>query len=377
MQLRLLGLSAAGAGHEGEVLSCAFTPDSQFVLTSGWDGMLKLWDVRLGTAVSGLAADQRPLSACSVSPTDGSWFAANMDGLLGQWEAHSQQRLAWFLAHTRPVSALRFSPDGRQLVSASWDGQLLLWSPEQLGHSGLLGQHADIIAGCAFVPDGRRLVSWSYDGTICWWDVRQQVRLRCLSGHTERITAGDVSPDARWLATGARDGQVKLWDLETGNELLSLSHGQGIRACLFLLDALSLLVVEADGRLTLHTLPEGTVQAELTLGLPVQCAARAPSGELVVLGSSEGRVAFLCLPGFDQRPLVAAARRWFGERPGLWRRLLGRRKLQPYYRCTCPVCRHAFDLSEPQSRSTCPACQRALRICLILEAPVPLAAGRT
>ena len=73
--LRLLGISPAAAGHEGDIFACAFSPDSNFVLTSGWDGFLKLWDVRLGTSVSGFRADGRPLSACAVSPDGQQWLS--------------------------------------------------------------------------------------------------------------------------------------------------------------------------------------------------------------------------------------------------------------------------------------------------------------
>jgi WD40 repeat protein len=370
--LRLLGPSPAAVKHDGDVLACAFSPDSAFVLTAGWDGFLRLWDVNLGTPVAGVQADTRPVSACAVSPDGAHWLSGSLDGLLGRWEATTQERVSLFLAHTRPVSGLRFAPDGGLLATASWDRGLTVWPARQPGQGRPLGSHGDIVAGCAFTPDGKQLVSWSYDGTACAWDVARGCLAVEMKGHADRVTAGGVSPDGRWLVTGSRDGAVKLWALEDGREAKTfVGPAQEVRACLFLRDAESVVVVRTGGRLTVHGMPDLDVRSELETGLAVQCADVAPSGALLALGCGDGRLCLVAVEGFDTAPLAITATEERRPSTGLLRRLLGQ-KARPtaVYLCTCPACRQSFELPRTagEEPAACPGCRRRVRICVVTPA---------
>ena len=55
-QLRLMTGEAEAGGHGGEVFTIAFAPDGDLVLSGGWDGHLRLWDVHSGAQVTALAA---------------------------------------------------------------------------------------------------------------------------------------------------------------------------------------------------------------------------------------------------------------------------------------------------------------------------------
>ena len=125
--LRLEDAACLG-GHEGDVLACAYTPDSSCLLSAGWDGKLQLWDAAQGAFVDQIPVSDKPLSACTVSPDGKFWLVGTMDGLLARWDAHVRHQLSIFLAHTRPISALVFSPDGQQLASSSWDRNVSLWN---------------------------------------------------------------------------------------------------------------------------------------------------------------------------------------------------------------------------------------------------------
>src|SRR5581483_12291532 len=61
--------------HEGEVFSCCYTPDGAFVLSAGWDGHLRLWEVSSGAHLTALKVGNKPLSACAVSPDGKRWVA--------------------------------------------------------------------------------------------------------------------------------------------------------------------------------------------------------------------------------------------------------------------------------------------------------------
>src|SRR6202043_1942061 len=49
----------------GEISTCCYSPDGQFVLSGGWDGTLRLWDVSAQRMVASIKVGAKPLSACA------------------------------------------------------------------------------------------------------------------------------------------------------------------------------------------------------------------------------------------------------------------------------------------------------------------------
>jgi WD40 repeat protein len=357
---------AADAGEAGaDVFACVYTRDSEHVLSAGWDGWLRLWETAQGRQTDALSVGPKPLSACAVSADGKRWLSGSMDGMLGCWDAAGHDRLSVFLAHTRPISAIVPAPDGHALATASWDGHVTLWTAGREGDSRQLVGHTDIVAGCCFTPDSRVLFSWGHDGTVRQWDVVRARSLAVWKGHVDRVTAGAVSPDGRWFASGGRDRHVKLWDVQEGSAVQTLRVGAEVRACLFLLDGESLLVVDGDGRVSLHTVPALEEEVKVGTGLPVLCAALAPNGSQLALGCSNGLVHLVEVEGHDSTPLTVTPTASQKTTATLFQRLLGRSRTTAVYLCTCPACHRSFELTVSGQTAPCPGCRRRLRVCAV------------
>jgi WD40 repeat protein len=346
------------------VFCCTFTHDGGYVLSGGWDGYLRLWESTSGAQAGAFQASHKPISACAASPDGKHLVSGCLEGFLIRWDTASHERVSKFLAHSRPLSAIRYAQNGNMLATASWDRSVILWdlSRERDGHT--LGEHDDIVAGCRFIPGGRLLLSWSHDRTLSIWDVAATQQLACLRSHSDRVTAGAVSPDGTKAASGSRDQTLKLWDVQTQREAASCDLAAEVKACCFLLDGQSLLAVDAHGRITVHSIPELEIRAELATRLPVQCADLAPSGGRIALGCENGQVRLVALEGFESAPLFVTATRTSKRTATALQRLFGRHKVVHAYLCTCPVCRQAIELPDtnPARPLPCPGCKRQLRI---------------
>ena len=362
-----------GAKHEGEISSCAFGPESMFVLSGGWDGYVRLWETTTGAHVSGLQVGVKPVSSCGISPDGKQWLSGTLEGMLARWDALTHEQVSTFLAHTRPISAITFSVDGRLLATASWDRSIILWNAAREREGRTLTGHSDIVAGCRFTPDGRMLVSWSHDGTLRTWDPIRARGLATLTGHGDRILSAGISPDSRWVVSGSRDGLVKLWDLVTGKETASATQFEEIRGCLFLVDAKHLITVDGPGTLRMYSVPGLQAEGELATQLPIQCAELAPSGAVVALGSSNGRVSMVAIEGFDSAPLVVTASQVNRRTQTTLQKLMGKSNLKQTHLCRCPVCRQTFELtgSVPTQEVACPSCHRKLLISAVVPMQEP------
>jgi WD40 repeat protein len=366
---RLKPIGIGPAGHHGEVFACAFSPDSRYIVSGGWDAHLRIWDSVTGHQFAGFQVGSKPVSACAFSPDGTRLYAGSLDGFLSQWDAVNYYQVSTFVGHPRPISAITFAPDEKLVATASWDRTIVLrdLSDERQGRT--LHGHSDIISGCCFTPDGKSLLSWSYDGGLSLWTLAQSQKPIQLTTHADRITAASLSPDGRWTASGSRDGKLTLCNIEARREVCSHAVEGEVRACLFLRDGKSLVVINQEGRLSCLTIPDMEIQEEFHTDLRIQCAALAPAGNTIALGCDDGQVRLVALDDFDSVPLVVNLARQTRRSCTRLQRILGKSTVTHVYHCTCPVCRHPLELpvANPGDTSICSGCRRSLRVGTLLS----------
>jgi hypothetical protein len=202
-------------GHKHLVSSAAFSADGSRVLTTSWDGTVRLWDSETG---------------------------AGLISLVG---------------HTGWINGAAFSPDGTRIVTASWDktagvgrknrrcscdplrphcsGERRVVQPRrradrdrvQRRHGASLGRPDRATARDPLrthrhgdhgrIKFGRsRILTASFDGTARLWDGSSGAILATLSGHTALLWRARFSPDGAHVVTASDDGTARLWDAETG-----------------------------------------------------------------------------------------------------------------------------------------------------------------
>ena len=165
-------------GHLGPVVSTAFSPDSQRVVTGSDDGTARMWDVATG------------------------------------------KELLIFRGHTDAVTAVAFSPDGKLVISGSQDRTAKIWEAVSGKELFSLAGHTAGIRCVAFSPDGQRFATGGKDAVAKIWNLRSRQELLSLSGHNVDIHSLAFSSDGRRIATAS--GTTKVWEAVTGKELLSI-----------------------------------------------------------------------------------------------------------------------------------------------------------
>jgi len=176
-------------GHSKKVVSVAFHPTQEVVLSASQDATAKVW-------VCG-SADWESAYSC----------------------AHTVQK------HKAEVTELSIHPLGDYFVSSSRDKS---WALHDLA-SGRCVRHVKDLAtgyGCMkFHPDGLILAGGTEEKTVAVWDIKDQVTVATLSGHEGDVQALSFSENGYYLATGASDGTVKLWDLRKPLNIQTLQVG--------------------------------------------------------------------------------------------------------------------------------------------------------
>jgi hypothetical protein len=127
------GLTPPGAerlclrGHEGEVLSAAFSPDGAHIVTASWDRTVRIWDATTGAELSALRGHEEQVQSAAFSPDGDRIVTASRDLTARIWNAATGAELFALRGHERDVRSAAFLPGGARVVTASDDRTARIW----------------------------------------------------------------------------------------------------------------------------------------------------------------------------------------------------------------------------------------------------------
>ncbi len=103
--------------HKGASTGYAIDRDGFLLATAGWDGLVKLWDLRTGKQAATLSGQMVGFMGLAFSPEGSRLAAGGWDGSITLWDVRTRQQVAFWKAHPRACGWLSFVDDGRVLVS--------------------------------------------------------------------------------------------------------------------------------------------------------------------------------------------------------------------------------------------------------------------
>ena len=193
----------------GGVRRLVFTPEGKRLISAGFDGYVRIWDLISGKPDCAFRVDSGTVYGLALSP-DGKTLATAARQGLRLWNAQDGQALHRPEMSKQESVAVCFSPDGK-LVASGDSSCVVLWEVVTGKVARTLSGYKGELSSLLFSSDGRTLYTASYDKMIRAWDVRTGQLLGQIEGHTGWIWSLDLRADQRQLVSGSVDGQIKVW----------------------------------------------------------------------------------------------------------------------------------------------------------------------
>jgi len=303
--------------HSDVVTSVAFSPDGSLLISGGWDGLIKLWDVvddgaklKLNRVLKGKWDE---VESVAISP-DGAtiaglgmgWDGAPF-GAVTLWDRDGGRGRQLFQTPGK-LDAMSFSADGKTLATAGGEARAVtLWSAADGAERAALTDHAGSVWSVAFSKVGPMLAAGSGTvpamadpavedrvGEVKLWDLSgpEPKRLKRMTGHEFGAAAVVFSPDGSKVASGGFDRRAQIWDVAAGESIHELEGHTGWVAALdFSPDGSILATGSHDQTIRLWDVATGRCVGVLRGHTGnVYSVAYSPNGRLLASGSLDGTV---------------------------------------------------------------------------------------
>ncbi|MDM8528683.1 NB-ARC domain-containing protein [Anaerolineales bacterium HSG24] len=226
--------------HDGWVWSVNFSPDGNFIISSGDDGTTTcVWDIRNNTCLNKIVSFTAMYSSMPFEFEDRLVFASSSeDGWVRLWDAKTGKTPFKVLkGHTGSLwGSCAFNSKYNYLASGGNDSTARLWNISTGECLHVLGHPARVWT-VAFSPDNQHLASAGDDMVVYLWDVKTGACLKKFIGHIHPIRDISFHPNGNIMATVGHEPFVYLWDVDTGKLINRLSgHRTWVRTISFSAD---------------------------------------------------------------------------------------------------------------------------------------------
>ncbi|KST65763.1 WD40 repeat domain-containing protein [Mastigocoleus testarum] len=200
---------------QGGILTLSFNPvKNDIIATAGWDGKVRLWNIRSKRRIDEFRNHQDPVRSISFSSDgkilatageDGKVFLPELDKFktFSKYGNTSTQNWIW---------SINFQPNGKLLGVAGEDGKVGIWNTSSGEFIKKWDTKQGRVTNVRFSSDGEQIATAGWNGTVKLWNLSG--KLMGKWNIPSPITSLSFSPKSKQIAAARLDGKVSLWNIK-------------------------------------------------------------------------------------------------------------------------------------------------------------------
>jgi WD40 repeat protein len=224
---------------KADINTIALSPGGKKVVSGSGDHAMRLWDIDTGKVIAKLAGHMGEVYSVCWNRDGGQVVSGAVnDGTARVWDVESGKTILAIATGLEDVYAVIYSPDMTMIATGGLGPEeyLKIWD----GRTGKLGAnlkgHTATVHCLAWTADGKMLISGSGDGSVRTWNTTSWQQITVLT-ELHDAWAIAISPNGRILATASWDNTAQLWNLENCQPIGSaLQHNEFVRYTSFSTD---------------------------------------------------------------------------------------------------------------------------------------------
>ncbi len=289
-------------GHTQHVYSVAFSPDGEYIYSTGLDRSILVWEAESGKPL--FEFSQVPATIYSLVINKGGSLMAGggSDGKIYVWQTDDGELIETIQTKSRVIEHLSFAPDGVHVAAGLQNGNVEVHDLRQ-GWQRYYELNAGTVYATGFHPDGRSVYAGGSGPGLQQWEFETGHAFEPMYGHTSTIRSFEVSPDGELLLSGDTRGGVRAWDAKTGAPRKIMQFGkETIRDISFSSDGKAFAIASANGNVALYTPNADERLRQLECGQGLWDIEFSPDGKRLITAGNAGHlrlwdVSFLQLEG--------------------------------------------------------------------------------
>lgn len=273
--------------HKSHVNAVEFSPDGEFLVSAGMDGLVKLWRAGEWELFSTFFGHRKSADFLSFDPDGSILVTSSTDRTVRVWSFPfgREERVE------EGLSSALISPSGGTVASLESADRVRLWSLEDGSSVGRL-DHESRVSAMAFEPDGEHLVVASAGSEMVRW------KIDGAPGEAVRIPSEGVAVSelrffdgGRRLVASGHDGVVRVYDTAGWAEVLRVDLDVEGAFPLAVSPEEDELAVGSVRRVRTFATDDGSLRRDVELpGAEVRSLAYSPGGEWLTVAGADKRI---------------------------------------------------------------------------------------
>ena len=266
-------------GNASHYSTVSFSQDGKLLVSPGWDGKVRVWDVPNRKLISTIRGYHR---SALLTP-DGKTLAIDQK----LWDTHTFKVISVLTEDPTTMRGLALSPDGTTFITSTVRDTIILWNLKTGQSESMPIADTAYLNTLGFSPDGKIIVCrGNRSNTVALWNTETGKQITNLSGHKHVVNSVAYSPDGNTFASSCME-MVRLWDAKTNQHLTTFPrHGARFIEVEYTPDGKTLAVASTDGKIQLFDVKTMQLKRTLIQAQTIHSIVPSPDGKMLATGAS-------------------------------------------------------------------------------------------